>query len=33
MDLHQSLSTTCDLMHFALSNLCTKVACANNNYN
>jgi len=29
MDLHQSSTTTCDLMNFALSNLCTKVACAN----
>jgi len=29
MDFHQSSSTTCDLMHFALLNLCTRVACTN----
>jgi len=29
VDIHQSSSTTCDPMHFAWSNLCTKVAYAN----
>jgi len=31
MDLHESSSTSYYLMHFGLSNPCTKIACANNN--